>query len=319
MSDWSAAVSGSEVVDKEQLKRELDLRAVCERELGVLFTDLYNADCPFHPDDGKAHFSVYGEDLTQVGCWVCSWRGDVFDVIMTARSCGFKEAVGAARTYLSEGVTLDPTEVDQRSRIYVTPETWTVVINAARGNATADDHPIADFLLRKNLRIGASWLREEFRVGVRGGIGTILIPHYDRNDVPLGYKERRWDTVPLSARGSRFNDLYGAWRDSDAQHAVICEGESDTWTVAHLGRDLNVDVFGLPTGAGTPPREHLTSLLEGRRVTLAFDADDAGRLGAERWSAVLSDTSVLRLPDGLDCSSADPQLIREAMGETTKT
>lgn len=317
-SSWTDAVEQATeiLVDKDQLKQTLDLRAVCERELDVTFDGLC-ADCPFHPDHGKAHFSIYGEYLNQVGCWVCNWRGDVFDVIMAGRGTDFKGALRVARGYFDQGVTLDLDDAMTAQLLpQVSPHTWQAVIDAALDNARTDPTPLVRFLHEKGLRISASWLTSEFRVGARGGSGTVIIPHFDRAGKPLGYKERTADTVPLAAKGSRFIDLYGAWRNQNHGRVVVCEGESDTWTVTNLLKDSEWDVFGLPTGAGTPPRDHLIELLQGRQVVLAFDSDPAGLAGISRWNTRIPEARVLKLPTGMDCSSVDPrQLVRQIKEE----
>lgn len=313
MSSWTDAVAGAEsVADKGRLKLEVDLQSVCVKELGITF-DGYNADCPFC-DDTTGHFSVYGEGLTKVGCWKCSWNGDVFDVVQVSRDCDFKEALRVVQDYHTQGLTID-LEANPSPGVHVSPRNWQVVIDAARENADLNDKPIAEFLTKKNLQIPVRWLRDEFLIGTRGGTNTIVIPHLDREGTPLGYKERRWDTVPISAKGARLTlDLYGAWRDQKRHAAVICEGESDTWTVAYMFRN-ELDVFGLPVGAGSPPREHLVELLKGRRVVIAFDGDSAGRQGADRWNTALPGSVVLRFSDGQDCSSTEPKVLRHMVRE----
>jgi hypothetical protein len=107
----------------------------------------------------------------------------------------------------------------------------------------------------------------------------------------------------LSMPGSKLRDvLYGDTGAVLTAPVLLTEGESDAWTAMSVRPDLYV--FGLPSGAGTPPTPHVERL-RGCRVYLAFDGDEAGRAGQERWASVLglSDVRQVQLPDGHDITS----------------
>lgn len=69
---------------------------------------------------------------------------------------------------------------------------------------------------------------------------------------------------------------------------LLCEGEWDA-LVAH---QHGFNAVGTTGGAGTVPSVDLLHPLRGRTVFIAFDCDEAGRTGAEKWAARLI---------GLDC------------------
>jgi len=71
--------------------------------------------------------------------------------------------------------------------------------------------------------------------------------------------------------------------DGNTLPVILCEGEFDALLVNQRGAGQVVAVTGTG-GAGTPPRD--LSALSGREVFVAYDADDAGRKGAEKAANV---------------------------------
>lgn len=71
----------------------------------------------------------------------------------------------------------------------------------------------------------------------------------------------------------------------NALPVILCEGEFDALLVNQHGTGRVVAVTGTG-GAGTPPRD--LSALSGREVFVAYDADDAGRKGAEKAADLAS-------------------------------
>lgn len=318
---WTRAVSGAQdnFIDKDELKTQLSIARIAEFELGVHFVE-GSADCVLHGDrPGASNMTVFGDvGDERIACWVCTWRGDVFDVIRHARGISFTDAVKVAREYAESGVAEhSPDDVRTFSKSVVTPDTWEVVIQAARDNASADSSVITRFINSKKppLRTPIGYLLETWRLGCRPGTGHIVMPYFNRDGVPIGYKERTVTTSPVAAKGARLTDFYGAWLDTHHDRVVICEGETDTWTVMYHTRLMTVNVFGLPTGAATRPSSHLLDLLTDRAIVLAFDADTAGRVATERWLHARPDAGVLLLPDGADCSSVEPSVIRNGVAQ----
>jgi DNA primase len=267
--------------------------------------------CPFHEDD-KPSFTVWQwpDGGWGCGCWACEFGpGDLFDFIQRWHGCDFREAVRRA-VQLRDGGLPDVPEV--AAYYDVEPPDLAGVLELG------GESPVVDELLRaRGVSVDPHWLRSEFRV-VAAGI-TVMVPHYTRDMHLQGIKLRSRDDdwVPTAVRGSQLTELYGIWRTRDEAEVVVCEGESDTWTVAGAMTDFAVDVVGLPSGVAAHPRREWLEWMDGKNVTLLFDADDAGWKGAARWQMALADHArecrTVTLPAGTDATSAGPVAIWEAL------
>lgn len=293
---WAERAKGH--TDKYAVRAKLNLEQVVTHELGVKFDEYGKAPCPFH-DDRDPSFAVFENDdgTERCGCWSCEWRGDVFDVIMEARTVSFGDAVNIAAGLVD---SLPPVERRERDERVVPAAEMRVQALRAYEYAREDSTPINRFLVGKGLRMSARWLTREFMVGVRAvaGDGTILIPHFDADLNINGFKVRSVRTPTIAARGSRLSEMYGVWRDAGHQRVAVMEGETDTWSAAWLAEDM--DVFGLPTGTQSPIRSHWLDRLSGRDVRIIFDPDKPGVDAASRWEEMLGDATVIDLPDGND-------------------
>jgi len=274
--------------------------------------------CPFH-DEMRPSFAVWQwEDGTWAcGCWSCSFHvGDVFDFLQRWHNVGFRRAVEIASRL---GYSLELVDVPANARrARPDPELIRVL------DSVSQDHEdlVERLLLDRGIAIPARWLTQKFRVGANAR--EVLIPHFDRTGVDLVAIKHRapgdgW--VSRSVQGSRLSQLYGVWRvRTPWSQIVLCEGESDTWSVSWWLREGPVDVLGLPSGATATPRANWIDDLRGRRVTLFFDADRAGREGTEKWLKALGPgTLVAHLPDGSDATSAGPEVVRRALTEAKGT
>jgi hypothetical protein len=288
--DWAAAIPDS----KEEIRASLSLAAVVYDELGILLDEHGGGICPFH-DDTRPSFSIFESDdgIERGGCWACGWRGDVFDVIRAARNCSFQESVRIAKEYVGR------TAAVIRPRA-VTVRDFSSDLDRAQLSFEIDPSPVVNFIRAKGYPWTAGWLNLEWQVGVAAaaGLGSVMIPHLDRGYNCTGYKHRTAYTPAVSAGGSRFPELYGAWRDTWTNPVVLTEGESDTWAVTWYIPE--VTALGLPTGAGTTLRAEWLAQLSGRDVIVCFDGDEAGRQAADRWASALP-VRVIELPEGRDC------------------
>jgi hypothetical protein len=97
--------------------------------------------------------------------------------------------------------------------------------------------------------------------------------------------------------------LYLAETLRDASVVAICEGEFDAlllWQQLHAPDDLHRVGVVTPGSQSPLPRSKWRALLEGKRVWLLFDQDEAGQRGAQRWHAALPGSTLLRWPHGKD-------------------
>lgn len=262
-----------------------------------------HAICPFHPDTDPS-FDIYpwggGE---RFGCFACGAGGDVLDFIQRMWRLGFRDAcemgkrgvarmkaLGWERPVLGavfEWNEAAATEMYRRGGLGGLEE-----IVANKGWCFSPEH------------LSARW-------GCRSMGDQLLVPVWDETKALVGIKHRPLNGARslISLPGSRLRTtLYGAHRglrmDGYAMPGpvLLCEGESDAWTASWLLQDRHMNVLSLPAGCGAAPAR--LDLLRGRRVYIAFDGDDPGRMSAGRWKDALGDAAtVLALPDGEDITS----------------
>lgn len=146
------------------------------------------------------------------------------------------------------------------------------------------------------------------RWGVKVTRQGLWIPHHDDEHRIVGVKVRFPGGDKTSVKGSTFPRLYGAPLHPDGVSVVVCEGESDTWTMdryveAPFTPVVSPLVVGLPSGAGTFKPEWADWLADAGQVVLALDDDEAGRSATQRIRADLAErgqknVTILRPPHG---------------------
>jgi hypothetical protein len=97
--------------------------------------------------------------------------------------------------------------------------------------------------------------------------------------------------------------LYLAETLRSAEVVAICEGEFDAlllWQALQAQRDLRRWGVVTPGSQSSRPRREWLALLEGKRVLLLFDQDEAGQRGAQCWHAMLPSSTALNWPHGKD-------------------
>lgn len=316
---WAALRAGH--TDPDDLKRRVSLEAVITEELGAVFNDDGYSICPFH-DDTRPSFRVFEQEgVERAGCWACSWRGDLFDVLQETRGVTFREAVEIATKMVGK---LPP----PRRRIekeYLSVEHLEAVISAALETAKRDPIPIRRLIVTRGFRMSVEWLMREWDVGVHStvGHGTVLVPHHNPGDRPTGYKTRAPRSPLIAAKGSQFPWLYGVWRDQPKWPVTfLVEGESDAWTVSWYTSDERVNVLALPTGAGTPARSLWLDYLADRYVIVMFDGDAAGWEATQRWEAALTARGIAHevrlVPPGADVAGLPADLLHIACESPTR-
>ncbi len=320
MIDFGALATAAAEAEPQQLKRDVNLAAVIMAdgvELGQV-GDRLVGQCPFH-DDESPSFAVWRweDGCWAYGCWSCGECGDLFDYIQERHACGFAAAMRIA-VALRDGDDLpDIVPGDASPKASQLPAWW------AWPGGSGDVELVTRFLRDRHIKVPADWVMHEFSVTTQRR-RCVQIPHFDPAGKLTAMKERApgdgWQS--RSVAGSKLDHLYGIWRlrgASGRDELVVCEGESDTWSVARWtdhGRQVP-DVVGLPSGAAATPRSEWVEWMRGRRVVLLFDSDDAGRAAGKRWAAALEGVAsyvrIARLPEGLDATEAGPVTVRRAI------
>lgn len=140
-----------------------------------------------------------------------------------------------------------------------------------------------EFIASRWPYLSLDWLRLTF--GVFSTRWALWIPHTDDDGLVRGVKTRSYATgdkksITNSCITSR---LYrGKQLGGDAGKAILCEGESDTWTMTkHFEGDPYITVYGLPAGAKTWKEVFAQELVsKHRHVDLWLDPDRTGRQAA---------------------------------------
>jgi hypothetical protein len=318
-----AELSAKAALTPSRVKATVDLSAVV-LAYGVPLTPIASGEklignCPFH-DDTVPSFTVWLTEHGEwaCGCWACDFGpGDLFTFLMAWHDCSFSEALNKATEIDPEDLP-EPPPIRPESIIRATVSLDDVY---ARGTERA---AVQDLLDARGVTVPARWVIDEFRVRADGG--TVLIPHFDSSGEKLIGIKRRAEYIQgwksIAARGSELSSLYGTfrWHGCKFNEVIVCEGESDTWTVSYLWRgDSSTAVVGLPCGVGATPREEWLSFLKHKDVVLLFDADRAGYDGALRWCTALDGVStgtwVAVLPAGEDATSAGSDWVYEMVEE----
>lgn len=310
-------------LDKDEVRRRLPLAYVCAR-LGIGATNEQNGLCPFHEDSTPSFGLFTSEDgIVRWGCFPCGKTGDVFDLISQLHGCSFPEAIETATAFLSELPENYEPETPAPRRKTLTPDDWASQVQEARVLAASSDH--AGIL---SARVGLAsvsdpaacfrwdrYLRDTWGWGIEP-TGEILMPHWSAQGALVGCKVRRGDGKKVSLDGSYYlGQLYGAWLGHHHQDVLLLEGESDTVFAGFSAREenVNVDIFGLPSGAGEKkdiPGEWLEFLKGYRTIYLCFDPDRVGVAETWKWVALLTErkVQVCCLPLGKDLRDAQPKV-----------
>lgn len=265
--------------------------------------------CPFHADS-EPSFALWnygGRDF--VGCWACGFGPtDGLGLIRMAHDCPFETALIISRRYARAALEAKwvSTALPQSEKQVMLKD---FTAEAHRALSTFPE-AARGFLMGRGLDMHTEWLLQEFRFGGDGK--WIVVPHYSKSGkFVTAIKYREGTGLLKTMDGGTLSFLYGCWRDTGQPYVVLAEGESDTWRLAAFySNDPRVLVLGLPSGAKAP-KLHWLAELEGRRLLVLFDGDDAGRRAAAQWQEARPDARVVDPGDGLDASKLSDKQLRE--------
>lgn len=302
--DWTTLRNSAEGLPRysiDAIKQELPIAYVLE-QYGCPIENINGklvTHCPFHADRNPSMDVYEKEGQQRVGCYPCGFNGDVLDLIGKFDNTNLNSTLVKAGQLLDSfrGTEWLPKVAESRPRIEAT-----VVADKVFEIEKNSLELLRQMIDRKGWPVDADWLRETFSVGVDGE--DIVIPYQDYEGQWSGYKIRR-GIDKTAAPGSKFDALYGHWLDQGRETVVITEGEPDTWAaLASIG--YKYDVLGLPSGAGTHPKDSHIDRLRDRHIILGFDGDHAGREGTRKWATaaqgVARSIRILPMADGHDLS-----------------
>jgi hypothetical protein len=176
------------------------------------------------------------------------------------------------------------------------------------------------YLPRVPYEPGWAWDTGRERVYLSAGV---LIPSFTEGGL-TGLKIRRFGVTPkyTQVRGSDGRLYLAATLTAHTNTVAVCEGELDAlllWQCVQSTPDLRRVAVVTPGSQAPHPRPEWLARLEGRRVLLLFDQDEAGDQGAARWLAARPDAMRVRWPNAKDLTDLHrqgrslPQLLRTAM------
>lgn len=212
--------------------------------------------CPFH-GDRKPSFSVNLKNGLYK-CFSCGAEGNYISYVAGRRGLSTKDAY--IEILREHGLDAGSVNATQKP---VVPETYTV----------------ADYARQKELP--EKWLRDFWRLGEgtdKSAGAYIRMPYFDaeqnqvlfRKRYPKGAQRRfAWSN---GAAGKLV--LYGIWlidKIREAGYCVLCEGESDTQTLWHLG----IPALGVP--GATTFKQDWSAQLTGLRLYLHIEPDNGGQ------------------------------------------
>lgn len=304
----------------EDALTQIDSVSVIKHELPTAFVLSYiglnpyqssnrvQCSCPFHRDKNPS-FDVWREDdgTERWGCWPCGLRGDVIDLVrLLWESTSFGGALEnclSLRDSCKQSGWRGP-EPELSKHEWDESQMLTFLWKAQRDFSSSE---VESLILQKNWSFDAEHLRD---LGCGVSEDRLVIPYFNQKEdlVAIKHRSLRGDDRPISLPGSRLRDtLYLENRGiRSAPTIVVVEGESDAWTATWAIWDLDLRVLGLPSGAGSPVQPFISRLRD-HRVFLAFDGDEAGWAGEQRWLRAINDSGgwavSLGIPAGQDVVS----------------
>jgi DNA primase catalytic core len=309
-----------EDIEKDQLKRSIDLIALFE-SFGVKLEKKgasYMGLCPFH-DDKNPSLSVDREKGVY-HCFGCGESGDAIELVEKMKGIGFREALAYLKAtplrpssgpqQIAEKRIQDREPVEQAVRAPVFETPFLLDKIAERYEKAVGENPEA----RSYLESRALWMPEaikRFRVGYSdGGLGGV-VGEAERTELLRrgmvkadgGEHFSRCIVVPLIDESGHVSGFYGRRIEADAQPAhlylkgphvglvnreaakayrdclILTEAVLDALSLEAVGIHNAIPSYGV--NGFTVEHQRLFIGERVRSVVIAFDADAAGRAGAQ--------------------------------------
>lgn len=251
----------------------------------VVSGDLVMGLCPFH-EDGKQSFSAYIDS----GLWACFGSCNVKgrtpeEFIVRQRGVTLTEAA----ELLSAEVGVDrpsPKRGRGRPRKEETEPTEEKLVPMedveAKHKALLDNTQVLTAITDK--RLWSLEVIKQFKVGWDAEDDRVWIPVFNRDGACVDVRRYDWahkhptKFLPYAKGYGRPRPWPG--HPKPDEEILLVEGEPDCL----LARTLGFNAYTSTGGAGTPLK------LACKRVTVLYDADEAGRKGAEKMLSLLRRT-----------------------------
>lgn len=246
--------------------------------------------CPFH-DDRLPSLSI---DLER-GLWLCFGCPERGTIQYLAARLN-KEIDNVT-------ITLRSYEASANNPYFEEAHDFAELARGLRANLVSDKpRAVIDYITSKSIHPRAV---RHFQLGWDRERSVIAFPFYDEERV-FGIRYRGKDGRKFAEKGTR-RGIYNLNEVRQRPYVILCEGESDTLSMwSHLTaitRDTTIEntigVGGVP-GAGVSAGQWevwATDLMWANRVFVAFDADEAGNLGASTVMKVIGDKGVRITPN----------------------
>ncbi len=282
--------------------------------------------CPFHADGHTPSLTVKGEDDTYFHCFGCGKSGDSITWLREYRNLSYPEALA----YLQGSCAPSPTRPVERPRTEPRPlpldlqPAWREIIAVcekqlwedvgARARAYLSQRGLTEYTLHSPYyRLGYSTGQKIAGVYVPAGI---VIPCFnvtpDLQIDTIDYvKVRRRDNKPkyqkLPGGGCDLRGLFGIRLSIiSAEDVFLTEGEFDAMLLEQEAGDL----VGVCTLGSASERFDFGRfggrLLGAKHLFVAYDADTAGRKGAEYWQGLSSRIRLAHIPEGTHPKTEQP-------------
>jgi len=298
-------------MEKEEVKKGIDIVSLFEY-FGTALTrkgKSYTGHCPFH-DDRNPSLSV-DREKGLFNCFGCGEAGDVFDLVEKMKGCTFTESLEFLKEYSSTGSVKKGgkeklPETGKAGEPGITLESVAEyyrksLLKSIEPHNYLEKRKISDYGLYERLKVGysdGSLLKritegQKERLKASGLItslgrefleGCVTVPLFDEKGRVVSFYGRAVDErrkvkhlyLPGPHRGLVNRKAAGVYREE----IILTESIFDALSLMELGAVNVIPCYGVNGFTD----ELLKLLLDERvkTVVIAFDADTAGREGAER-------------------------------------
>lgn len=313
--------------DRTEILRRTDLAGLLDgltTRGGAGLRPRWRCPDPDHEDRNPSVSIRVSNGIGRWRCWSCGMGGTAVDALVVARRMTVGEALG----HLARGALVDPVYSQDQEAQDVPVALHRSVVRYAQACHSVlksrtgapvlewltDDRALSPSVLRANL-VGADpgpHLLRRRRGLPRAGLAAVL-PSFSHKGAVTYAQARYLDPATPTKYGNPVRKLGSnpglSWtrtpRLIDPRVLVACEGVIDGLTAATAGFS-SVAILGA-TYPSTRLADEIAEGAGSRRVVIAFDGDEAGRVASERLVTLLDtrgvNGAVCSLPEGADLNS----------------